>query len=106
MLARGGSLRIRKLTQDDKQRYKATYKMPTAVGEVYSSREEIELDLDSPSIKELKQKMQEKKIDVELEDVLPSSLINSVTERRDYILEKNGVQVCLSFDNTNMLIMC
>ena len=37
---------------------------------------------------------------MELEDVLPSSLINSVTERRDYILEKNGVQVCLSFDNT------
>ena len=100
LLARGGSLRMRKLTQDGKQRYKATYKMPTAVGEVYSSREEIELDLDTPSIKELKQKMQEKKIDVELEDVLPSSLINSVTERRDYILEKNGVQVCLSFDNT------
>ena len=44
--------------------------------------------------------MQEKKIDLELEEVLPSPLINSVTERRDYILEKNGVQVCLSFDNT------
>ena len=43
-LTKGGSLRIRKLTQDEKQRYKATYKMPTTVGEVYSSREEIEID--------------------------------------------------------------
>ena len=100
LLTRGGSLRIRKLTQDDKQRYKATYKMPTAVGEVYSSREEIELDLDKPSIEELKEKMQQKKIEVDLTEVLTTPLLNAVTQRRDLILEKNGVQVCLSFDNT------
>ena len=58
-LTKGGSLRIRKLTQDEKQRYKATYKMPTTVGEVYSSREEIEIELDNNSIDELKEKMKE-----------------------------------------------
>ena len=100
LLTRGGSLRIRKLTQDGKQRYKATYKMPTTVGEVYSSREEIEIELDNASIDELKEKMQERGLEVNLEEVLPNPLLNSVTQRKDIVLEKNGVQVCISFDNT------
>lgn len=100
LLSRGGSLRIRKLTQDGKQKFKATYKMPTAVGEVYSSRHEIEMNLENNSIEELKEKMAEKKIDVDLEHVLSNPLLNAVTQRRDFVLEKNGVQVCLSFDNT------
>ena len=100
LLKRGGSLRIRKLTQDGSQRYKATYKMPTAVGEVYSSRQEIEIDLQNNSIDELKEKMEERNIDIDLGDVLPKPLLNSVTQRKDLVLEKNGVQVCLSFDNT------
>lgn len=62
--------------------------MPTAVGEVYSSREEIELDLDKPSIEELKEKMQQKKIEVDLTEVLTTPLLNAVTQRRDLILEK------------------
>lgn len=100
LLTRGGSLRIRKLTQDGNQRYKATYKMPTTVGEVYSSREEIEIELDNNSIDELKEKMQERSIDVNFEEVLPDPLLKSATQRKDIVLEKNGVQVCLSFDNT------
>lgn len=99
-LTKGGSLRIRKLTQDEKQRYKATYKMPTTVGEVYSSREEIEIELDNNSIDELKEKMKERDLDVNLEEVLPTPLLHSITKRKDIILEKNGVQVCISFDNT------
>lgn len=100
LLSSGGSLRIRKLTQDGKQKYKATYKMPTTVGEVYSSREEIEVELEDNSLQELKDKMSQRKINVNLDEVLPNSLLNSVTQRRDVVLEKNGVQVCLSFDNT------
>ena len=99
-LTKGGSLRIRKLTQEGKQRYKATYKMPTTVGEVYSSREEIEIELDNNSMDELKEKMKERDLDVNLEEVLPNPLLNSITKRKDIILEKNGVQVCISFDNT------
>lgn len=101
MLSRGGSLRIRKLTQDGKRRYKATYKMPTSVGEVYSSREEIEIDLENNSIDELKEKMDKRNINVNLDEVFQEPFLNSVTERHDIVLEKNGVQVCLSFDNTN-----
>ena len=100
LLSRGGSLRIRKLTQDGNQKYKATYKMPTTVGEVYSSRQEIEIDLHTNSINELKEKMRERNIDVNLDAILPNPLLNSITQRKDIILEKNGVQVCLSFDNT------
>lgn len=100
LLTKGGSLRIRKLTQDGEQKYKATYKMPTAIGEVYSSREEIEIDLDENSIEELKEKLKDRDLGVNLDEIIPMPLLNSVTQRRDIILEKNGVQVCLSFDNT------
>ena len=96
-LTKGGSLRIRKLTQDEKQRYKATYKMPTTVGEVYSSREEIEIELDNNSIDELKEKMKERDLDVNLEEVLPTPLLHSITKRKDIILEKNGVQVVYKY---------
>lgn len=100
LLTKGGSLRIRKLTQDGKVGYKATYKMPITVGEVYSSRDEIEIELDNNSIEELKEKMKGNDIGVNLDEVLPNPLLNSVTQRKDYILEKNEVKVCLSFDNT------
>ena len=100
LLTKGGSLRIRKLTQDGEQKYKATYKMPTAVGEVYSSREEIEIDLNENSIEELKEKMGARDLGVNLDEIIQMPLLNAVTQRRDIILEKNGVQVCLSFDNT------
>ncbi len=100
LLSRGGSLRIRKLTQDGKPRYKATYKMPTTIGEVYSSREEVEIDLDENSIDDLKNKMKNKNLDENLDAILPMPILNAVTQRKDIVLEKNGVQVCLSFDNT------
>lgn len=100
LLKKGGSLRTRKITQDGKKCYKATYKMPSVFGEVYSSREEIEVELEHNSIDELKSQLSSKNIDVDLNDILPNPLLNSKTQRRDVILEKNGVQVCLSFDQT------
>ena len=103
LLSRGGSLRIRKLTQDGQTKYKATYKMPTGEGEEFVSREEIEFKLDNNSIDELKEKMEEKNIDVNLDDVLPTPLLNSVTQRRDVVLGKDGVQACFSFDDVKYI---
>lgn len=101
LIKRGGSLRIRKLTSDGKQKYKATYKMPTAKGEVYSSREEIEIELEHNSLDELKEKMNNQELKIDLSKIYSKPLLNSVTQRRDIVLSKNGVQVCLSFDNTS-----
>ena len=101
LIKKGGSLRIRKLTTDGKHKYKATYKMPTTKGEVYSSREEIEIELEQNSLDELKEKMKNQALEVDLSKIFPKPLLNSITQRRDIVLLKNGVQVCLSFDNTN-----
>ncbi len=100
LLSRGGSLRIRKATQDGKIKYKATYKNPTGEGSVYSSREEIEKKLNVPTLEELKKVMQQKQIKVDLDGILSTPILNSKTQRHDVVLEKNGVRVCLSFDNT------
>ena len=100
LLKNGGSLRIRKITENGKEDYEGTYKMPISVGEVYSWRDELKVDLGKNSAKELKQKMKEKYPEIKLQDVFESPLLNSVTQRRDIVLDKNGVKVCLSFDNT------
>ena len=103
LLESGGSLRIRTLTQDGRKRYKATYKMPTSVGEVYSSRKEIEIELEKNILFELKKKMKPIISDVNFDDIMPFSLLNAITKRKDIVLQKNGVQVCLSFDNTKYI---
>ena len=75
--------------------------MPKTEGEVYSSRDEIEAKMQGTSFGELKEKMQEKQVDFDLESILPTAILNSVTQRKDFVLEKKGVRVCLSFDHTN-----
>ena len=52
------------------------------------------------SFEELKEKMQEKQVPFDLGNILPTAILNSVTQRKDFVLEKNGVRVCLSFDQT------
>lgn len=101
LLTRGGSLRVRKANQGGKTKYKGTFKMPKTEGEVYSSRDEIETKMQGTSFGELKEKMQEKQVDFDLESILPTAILNSVTQRKDFVLEKKGVRVCLSFDRTN-----
>lgn len=101
LLGGKGSLRVRRLLQDNKQKFKATLKRPTSLGEVYSSREEVEVALEEDSIGELKTKLSKKIIDFNFDEVLPKPILNSVTRRKDFILERNGVQVCISFDDTS-----
>lgn len=99
LLAGKGSLRVRRLTQGDKKTFKATLKRPISQGEVYSSRVEIEESLKEDSIEELKRKLSPKVNDFDFNEILHQPILNSVTERKDYVLERNGIQVCFSFDN-------
>lgn len=99
LLAGKGSLRVRRLTQGDKKTFKATLKRPISQGEVYSSRVEIEESLKEDSIEELKRKLSPKVNAFDFNEILHQPILNSVTERKDYVLERNGIQVCFSFDN-------
>lgn len=103
----GGSLRIRKVEQKGKEKIKATCKMPLGKGEVYSSRSEIEETLEDDSFDEFMQKMISSKANVNFDDILRFPILNSRTKRKDIVLDRNGVQVCLSFDTvryTNHLL--
>lgn len=100
LLKRGGSLRIRKATQDNDIKIKGTYKNPIEKGEVYSSREEIEEKLSEASLENLKEVMRSKKINVDLDSIMPRPILNSKTNRQDVVFEKNNVRVCVSFDDT------
>ena len=96
----GGSLRIRKIEEKGKEKIKATCKMPLEKGEVYSSRSEIEETLEVDSFDDFMQKMISSKVNVNFDDILRFPILNSYTNRKDIVLDKNGVQVCLSFDTT------
>lgn len=96
----GGSLRIRKVRQNDKDKIKATCKMPLEKGEVYSSRSEIEETLADDSFETFRQKMLDLNVKVDFDEILKFPVLNSCTKRTDVVLDKNGVRVCLSFDNT------
>ena len=96
----GGSLRIRKIAQKSKEKIKATCKMPIKIGEVYSSRSEIEESLSDDKFETFMQKMIDSGVTVNFADILRYPILNSNTKRKDIVLDKNGVQVCLSFDNS------
>lgn len=96
----GGSIRIRKIEQKDKEKIKATYKMPLEKGEVYSSRREIEETISNDKFETFVKKVKELDININFDDILRFPILNSHTKRKNVILEKNGVQVCLSFDNS------
>ena len=96
----GGSLRIRKVNENGKTKVKGTFKYPLNLGEVYSSRTEIEELLPDDSIETFKSKMTEVNVPLDLERIVPFPILNSNTDRIDVVLEKNGVKVCLSLDNS------
>ena len=96
----GGSLRIRKIEQKEKLKIKATCKMPLKKGEVYSSRSEIEETLSDDSFETFMQKMIDSGVTVNFDEILRFPILNSRTKRKDIVLDKNGVQVCISFDNS------
>ncbi len=95
-----GSLRIRKVWQDDKEKIKATLKLPLERGEIYSSRREIEEYMIDDNVTALKTTMGKITNGINLDQILNFPILKSCTERTDIILDKNGVQVCLSFDNS------
>lgn len=95
-----GSLRIRKSTKNGKEAFKGTYKEPISLGEVYSSRTEIEDPLKENSFEALKEKMLEKEANISFSKMRPQPVLNSTTKRKDITFEKNGVKVCLSIDQS------
>lgn len=97
----GGSLRIRKVKQEGKEKIKATCKKPLERGEVYSSRSEIEETLSDSKYETFREKMIEAGVDIDFDKILSFPILNSHTKRTDVVLDKNGVQVCLSFDNSD-----
>lgn len=96
----GGSLRMRKIEQNGKEKIKATYKMPLKKGEVYSSRSEIEETLSDDTFETFMKTMIESGTAIDFNYVLRLPILNSYTQRKNVILDKNGVQVCLSFDDS------
>ncbi len=96
----GGSLRIRKTIEEDKIKFKGTYKMPLGEGEVYSSRTEIEESLLDANFASFELKMKETSIPVDFGKIIKSSILNSTTKRTNIVLEKNGVKVCMSLDRS------
>lgn len=99
----GGSLRIRKVEEKGKEKIKATCKMPLEKGEVYSSRSEIEENLKDDNFETFKEKMIDSNVPIDFESILKFPILNSRTKRTDIVLDKNGVQVCMSFDNSKYI---
>ena len=99
----GGSLRIRKIEQNGKEKIKATYKVPLEKGEVYSSRSEIEETLSSDNFDIFRQKMIDLGVMINFDEILEFPILNSRTRRTDVVLDRNGVQVCLSIDNSQYI---
>ncbi len=96
----GGSLRIRKVEQNGIEKIKATCKIPLGKGEVYSSRSEIEDTLVDDKFETFKSKMVDLKAGVDFDKILNVPVLNSRTKRVDIVLDRNGIQVCLSFDSS------
>ena len=96
----GGSLRIRKVKQNEVQKIKATCKMLLEKGEVYSSRNEFEETLINADFETFRNKIEELGILINFDEILNFPILNSITERTDVVLDKNGVLVCLSFDDS------
>lgn len=92
------SLRIRKVYQDGQTKIKATCKMPLKMDEVYASRIEIEETLPNDSFKSFKKVMSQAHADVDFDQIWNLPILQVKNDRTDVILEKNGIQVCVSFD--------
>lgn len=97
----GGSLRVRRVNQSGKEKIKATYKEPLEKGEVYSSRTEIEGTLPDTSFETFKEEMTSLGVTVDFDSILEFPILNSITDRTDIVLDKNGIEVCLSFDSSS-----
>ena len=52
---------------------------------------------------DLKNKFREENIDIDLEKILPVSILNSKVNGKEFVLSKNGVPVLVSFENNKYI---
>ena len=100
LLKKGSSIRIRKIKENNKTKRKGTYKSKIAESNVYSSRTEIEENLQTDSIKEFFKLLNDKNIQIEIKYEDLAKVLIAVTKRKNMIFERNESRVCLSLDYT------
>ena len=96
------SLRIRSKHDNSKIKYVGTYKKSKGYGEVYSYRNASSVDLKSKDINELKDKAKYFFVGNEevLDNIDSTPVLTCSTERHNFIVQKNNVDVSISFDKT------
>lgn len=91
------SLRIREKIKDDKSKYKSTLKINNSADSIYTNRLEIEDDMESKTLEELKRNLNGK---IDLNNIETFPILNATTYRTNVVLSKNDKRICLSLDNT------
>ncbi len=91
------SLRIREKIKNGISKYKSTLKINNSADSIYTNRLEIEDDMESKSLEELKRNLDGK---IDLNNIETSPILNVTTYRTNVVLSKNGKHICLSLDNT------
>lgn len=91
------SLRIREKIKNGISKYKSTLKINNSVDSIYTNRLEIEDDMESKTLEELKRNLDGK---IDLNNIETSPILNVTTYRTNVVLSKNDKRICLSLDNT------
>lgn len=91
------SLRIREKIKDGKSKYKSTLKINNSADSIYTNRLEIEDDMESKTLEELKHNLNGK---IDLNNIETFPILNATTYRTNVVLSKNDKRICLSLDNT------
>ncbi|MCQ2978328.1 MAG: HD domain-containing protein [Clostridia bacterium] len=98
----GKILRIRSNGKKE-AKYYGTYKAPLNEGEIYTSRVEIEEELDDSSFSNLTTKMKERGV-VLPEEIVKDPILAVSNQRKEYILQKNNGKVSFCFDDVTYQI--
>ena len=93
------SLRIRAKTVDDKIQYEGAYKKSKGYGEVYSYRSSSKVDLKQNDVDELKNYFFAGNENLS-KRILSNPVLTCSTNRHNFIVQKNNVDVSISFDKT------
>ena len=91
------SLRIREKIKDGKSKYKSTLKINNSADSIYTNRLEIDDDMESKTLEELKHNLNGK---IDLNNIETFTILNATTYRTNVVLSKNDKRICLSLDNT------
>ncbi len=93
----GGSFRIRKILKGNLTKYKGTYKIPIYDNYAFTSRQEIERNLNNADFDSFISSM--KDCNYYLSNVNRSPILCSFNYRCDVTLIRDNNMICLSFDN-------